>query len=271
MSDSTRFYRPPEVSWTERRWRKLVALVFMVQLGLLFWLDDSVPIPRTTEKTAKFIWMIEEPTAREWEENVLVNDPLQFSLPNPHGFSGKAWMDSKPPRLPAGDWDEPARFYEAQQAFGGSQGGRLSPDPSPSLSSAPLMESKPWPSIGNLPLAVTVPANLQSVLRVVSPGRERALQAPLQLPVWKSNDLLSNSVVEVTVAAEGHVLGARILNRSGRPAADEWALSAAKRARFNQRPASSEGGGEGKTEPIRLIFEWSSSSTNGSLPNLPVN
>ena len=271
MSDTTRFYRPPEVSWTERRWRKLVALIFLVQLGLLFWLDDSVPIPPTTEKAAKFIWMIEEPTPREWEENILVNDPLQFALPNPHGFSGRAWMDSKPPRLAVGDWDEPARFYEAQQAFGGGQSGRLSAVPALSLSSSPLMESKPWPSIGNLPLAVTTPANLQSVLKVVSPGPERSLLKPLQLPVWKSGDLLSNSVVEVTVAAEGHVLGARILNRSGWPAADEWALSAAKRARFSPRPAAGEGGREGITEPIRLIFEWSSSSTNGIVPNPPVN
>lgn len=263
---TTRFVKPDEVPWTELRWRKLVALIFLIQLGLLFWAGNPVKPPVAKGKASRFVLLIRELSPRDWEEKVLVNDPMLFSLPDPRGFSGKAWSHTPHPVPPAAEWNEPVRLLKLDErslAMGVTQFIQTN------NGSSPRRIEKPFPKIENFPILPNETSALRSELRVEGVLARRALLSEVSLPLWKNSQLLNNTIVEVMVNEDGQVLPGRILARSGVEGADALALEIARKLRFQSKP-----GGQVKElfsrgiEWGKLVFEWG--VTNGGVEVIPV-
>jgi TonB family protein len=86
---------------------------------------------------------------------------------------------------------------------------------------------------------------------------------PNGLPAWPSDQLLSNSVVQIAVNSAGQVVSARLLGRSGLPGADNMALDKSRNLRFKPVPASPPAWG-------RAVFAWETAeATNTGAPGAP--
>ena len=71
--------------WPLRRWGVTVALIFGVQLGLIFWLGSTAPIHPRPAAPAPTLRL----TGQAFAELRALNDPTLFILPHPEGFSGR--------------------------------------------------------------------------------------------------------------------------------------------------------------------------------------
>lgn len=245
--------------WSRIRWWSMLALIFITQLALIFWLGARGPVyPGRTAPVPGL--RIAGPA---WDELLALNDPTLFALPHQQGFAGTAWLTvtnfgaepfnwSEPPRwliFPVAELGAVFRHYIATNQFGSPEApSRLEPEfVSPQIS-----------SFRDLPQ--------QSALRVTG---GLALAIPLVLSSWTNSEMLTNSVVQVLVGGDGRPVSATLLSRSGLEEADREALQQAIRARF-QRPAVRAGtpaGGGGGLSWGQMIFEWHTvppSPTNAS-------
>ena len=233
----------------QRRWLITVLLVFVIQLGLIFCLSDKTR-PRARPSAAAPMLRLRASGSTELLD---LMDPTWFALPHRQGFSGPAWMTA--PGFPTNkfSWSEELRplglrtqdlgaafnRFVATNDFAGFQ--TLAP-PEPALA---LPAITPWA------------APSSSSLRIEGRLAQRRLLTPLSLTNWPHTDLLTNSVVQLLVDAEGRpVSGGTLLSSSGLPAADQHALELATAARFN---SVAEGGPTGPADRLTwgiLIFEW---------------
>jgi len=240
---------PQPSGWAQRRWLVTVLLVFTAQLGLIFGLSDK-PRPRARPSGAAPMLRLIAPGS---SEVLALMDPTWFALPHRQGFSGPAWMTT--PGFPARafSWSEELRplglrtqdlgaafsRFVATNDFAGFQ--TLAP-PEPALA---------LPAVTPLALASN------SSLRIEGRLAQRRLLTPLSLTNWPHTELLTNSIVQLLVDAEGRpVSGGTLLSSSGFPAADQHALEQATAARFN---SVGEGSPAGPTDRLTwgtLIFEW---------------
>jgi len=235
--------------WAQRRWLMTVLLIFIVQLGLIFGLSDKTR-PRARPSGAAPMLRLRAPGSSEVLD---LMDPTWFALPHRQGFSGAAWMTA--PDFPTNkfSWSEELRplglrtqdlgsafnRFVATNDFAGFQ--TLAP-PEPSLVLPPFTR-------------VGVPSS--SSLRIEGRLGQRRLLTRLSLTNWPHTDLLTNSVVQLLVDAEGRpVSGGTLLSSSGLPAADQRALELATAARFNSVAESGPAGATGRLIWGTLIFEW---------------
>jgi hypothetical protein len=116
----------------------------------------------------------------------------------------------------------------------------------------------PWPAF--LPMEII---RTDSVCEIQGAIAGRQLQMPNGLPAWPSDQLLSNSVVQIAVNSAGQVVSARLLGRSGLPGADNMALDKSRNLRFKPVPASPPVWG-------RAVFAWETAeATNTGVPGAP--
>ena len=227
-----------------RRWL-WIALVFAVQVGLLFALSERKPVaPRPLRPALKVSLA---PAATEL---LALNDPTLFALPQRRGFAGAAWLTITNMEFPPFRWTEapqllPIHLEDLGVAF--AQFMRTNRFVRLALETKPAPELPPpvAPEIG-------VPAPANSTLRVADDLANRRLLNSPELQPWAATDLLTNTVVQVLVNAEGNVVSHTLLAPgSGDPKADQRALALARTARFqtlrDAAPALSLG---------VLIFEW---------------
>ena len=85
---------------------------------------------------------------------------------------------------------------------------------------------RPSPTLPDLPPLALLQD--QSVLQLEDGLAQRRLLTPLQLKPWSNPDILTNSVVQVVVDAEGRPVSLTLLSGSGSAAADQYALEQAK-------------------------------------------
>jgi hypothetical protein len=213
------------IGWGRRRFLGAVLLIFILQLGLIFWLSERAPASVRPPASAPPLRL----AAGQADEILALEDPTLFALPHQHGFSGPAWMSIPPPPVRSFSWTEPPRWL----AFNSEDLGidfncfvatnhfdRLqtvaAPEPVPQL-----RETTP----------LTVPT--ESALRIEGDLARRPLLRPLTLRSWAGSDLLTNSVIQLLVDAEGKPVSATLLRPgSGSQAADAYALQQATAARF---------------------------------------
>ena len=88
---------------SRRRWWGLVALIFSGQLGLIFWLGDTVPIrPRPAAPAFTF-----KLAGGASDELLAFNDPTLFALPHRSGAVGTASPRTPQPEVHSFQWSEP--------------------------------------------------------------------------------------------------------------------------------------------------------------------
>lgn len=222
-------------SWSRRRWWWTITLLLAAHLGLVFWLGERGPIRRR--------WPAQVPTLRLLPEGsaelLALDDPTLFALPHRRGFAGLAELATSAfPERPS-DWSEEARWLPLPVAQLGLAFRRFAETNDFHATRLPLLVEpegafyEPVPQSGS-------PA--QSSLSIEGELAGRRLLGPLDLPVWQSSDLLTNSVVQVLVNAHGRPVSVILLNLpagSGLKKADDHALAQAWTARFE--PVGTEG------------------------------
>jgi hypothetical protein len=211
--------------WGRRRWWAVVALVFIVQLALIFWLGGRAPTsPR--QPTTPITLRLDGPAPTKLEA---FDDPTLFILPHPEAFSGPVWGRTPRQEFHRYEWSDSAKaFSGATNQLGAAFSQLFQTSESPTLR---------FPAqVGAAPTLPSVPplANFasQSALELEGDLAQRHLRAPLELRSWTNTDILASSVVQVGVDAGGRPVSAILLSRSGSPAADQCALDLAWAARF---------------------------------------
>jgi TonB family protein len=230
----------------------MVVLVFLVQLGLIFWLGSPASIrPRPAAQNLTFRFA--ETTATEL---LALTDPTLFALP--HQLNPAVPARPKTPRPEYHSFQWPAPTNQLLPALGqaGTAANRLvEPNDFPALQ---LPASPPSsPTIPELsPPAVSAG---QSALQLEGGLAGRRLLAPFELKSWPNPEILASSVVEVAVDAEGRPVSVRLLSGSGLAAADQLALDQAKAARFEPADRDQARAGSGPTAQLswgRMNFRW---------------
>jgi hypothetical protein len=232
-------------AWSPARRWGWIALVFAAHVGLILALGSRKPSTPRPPAPAPSLGLA--PDASEW---IALNDPTLFALPQRQGFAGAAWLNPHTNEVPPFRWTEPPRLlllpvadlgvafvqFMRTNRFGNQK-----------------FEPKPVPDLP-LPVAVemTVASPPNSTLRVADDLVTRRLLNPPQLQSWPSLDLLTNTVVQVLVNADGNVMSGTLLPPGcGEPKADQRALEFARAARFEplRRPSPALTFGA-------LVFEW---------------
>jgi hypothetical protein len=239
-----------EARWPRKRWWVLLAGAFATQLALIFWLggpqrvrvprEDSAPVLQLTSPTSSGL--------------LAFADPTLFALPHQEGFSGLAWLTITEPDLHPFRWDETPGFLALNPATLG-EGFRnyMSTNQPGSLPEMAHPELKfKIPEV--LPSTPLVTA---STLRLSGELAGRHLLVAPELRPWPSTEILSNSVVQLLVGADGRPISQILLKPgSASTEADQYALRSAAKVRFESI------NGADPLNPLaaialgQMIFEW---------------
>ena len=97
---------PP--SWSRQRWCGAVALLFLVQIALLFLFSEKVPTPAAAPISGPGIALVLDANVnRQVLETLGASDPTLFALVSPKSFSGNGWLNVPPREHRLEDWTEP--------------------------------------------------------------------------------------------------------------------------------------------------------------------
>ncbi len=248
-----------ECAWTRQRWVVFIGIAFAAHVGLIFAFGDRAAIvPRIVVHAPTMQYM----THRSEREQL--DDPTLFALPHLNGFAGAAWLPRPQIEFAPFRWTEPPRLL----ALSGDQLG-ASFQQQLALKDFPRLEVEILPPSEPTSLPPLDRTFITARRSVPSLGGElthrRWLNAPTTLPSWPAADLLTNSVVQVWVDANGQILStALLLPGSGSKEADQLAIKLARNARFAPLP-----GNRAKLTPGTLIFEWHTVPQTDSIPVPP--
>lgn len=250
---------PPDRAWTRQRWALFIGIAFAAHVGFIFAFGDRTPmVPRAivNAPTIQF-------TAHRGEREQL-DDPTLFALPHPNGFAGAAWLRRPQIEFAPFRWTEPPRLL----ALSGAQlGATFQQQRAPKDLARLAVEILPPPEPTSLPPrdGTFITARRSALSLGGELTHRRWLNAPAALPAWPAADLLTNSVVQVWVDADGQILSpALLLPGSGSKEADQLAMKFARTARFAPLP-----GHRAQLTPGTLIFEWHTVAPTNSIPAPP--
>jgi hypothetical protein len=198
-------------------------------------------------------------------------DPTLFALPHHEGFSGLAWLTITEPDVHPLLWDEAPRFLPLDPAsLGEAFRNYMSTNQPGSLPEMTQPELKfKIPEV--LPSRPLVTA---STLRLSGELASRRLLVAPKLRPWPSTEILSNSVVQVLVGADGRPISATLLRPPGSALteADQYALRSATTVRFESI------NGADPLNPLaaialgQMIFEWQTvPQPTNSPPDVPAS
>ena len=236
--------------WPLARWLVLISGFFVFQLGFSYLVADR-PIGHSGKKEQHLIARTIPGTLTEerLSQTFFTTDPLLFPLASQHGFSGLGWMTVIRPAYQFPEEIEPPHLL----ALRNESLGRVKP--AQPKSELPFqLGQQSTPQTEALPVFVAaVVSRTNSLVRVDTRLRERAISLPLKLPVRPSDKVLNNSVIDIAVNGAGEVVAQRLVPPgSGSDKADADALQHAKLLRF--RPLNAVG-----TLWGQAIFEWETS------------
>lgn len=252
----------PAESWSPRRWGLIIGGVFCAQVGLILWLSDHRPSPPPPLRNVPHMQVAGQ-VSEEWLE---LTDPTLFALPHVHGFSGPAWLEFPHVGLQRAEWAEaadtvPLATRPADLSLSGYMQTNQFPSAELSAKPVPAMTMPPPPPLLELPT--------QSTFKLTGGLAARQLLTALRLPPQppRTNngelDILTNSVVQVLVDAEGKPISIALLASSGSLEADHFALEQSRVARFEPACEALEGIPQaGLASPLahlcvgQIVFEW---------------
>ena len=249
-----------ESPWSRRRWWGVVLGLFALQVLLLFWFGARGPVQSHPVSRAPQLGLAGPAAA----DLLTLQDPTLFAQGHPQGFSGSGWMGIPVPEYEPPEWSEPPRWLalDAQQL-----GNTLRRFVQTNQPFAPGLVAKPEPQLATPEIAASAPATVSpSTLRISGALATRRRQTEPALRAWEHPDLLTNSVVQVLVNAEGNVISQVLLASSGKHDADTNALALARATQFEPLPRTN---GAPATEAAltvgTFLFEWQ------TLPLTPTN
>jgi TonB family protein len=250
---------PAERPWPRYRWALFIGLAYAIHVGFIFAFGDRKPVvPRAT---------VNVPTLRfttQRSEREQLDDPTLFALPHPRGFAGAAWLRRPQIEFAPFRWTEPPRLLALSVA---QLGATFQQNRATNQFARLELETLPPPELTQLKAADLKPITVRQ--STASLGGELAqrqwLNPPINLPPQPAADLLTNSLVQVWVQADGQILSsALLLPGSGSKEADQLALHLARAARFAPLPRSGA-----KLTHGTLIFEWHAVPQTNATPVPP--
>ena len=244
------------VRWHRRRWIYAVAAVFTLQAALAYFLGQKERRLPTREPFRAAIRMTaDEESTRRVAELADANNPTLLALPSLRGFSGSAWLRFPTLDYQPAEWTEPAHWLAMDTQ---SLGATFSQFIRTNVLAPTLIADKPLPSLIGYELNFpNDPLPAPSRLRIEGYLAARNLVASLELKSWANAEILSNSVVQVMVDADGFTFSPTLLSGSGLKEADIHALTLSGTARFRPLPREQRIGREGSSFTWgKLIFQW---------------
>lgn len=236
------------MNWSRKQWIVTVALIFVAHVAAVFALHSRAPLlARLDSLPAKNAFPSQTNAAAKLPPEL--QDPLLFASANARGFSAGAWV--KAPETKQGL----ARTQMAPRFFGYEREPASFPPMDPPAPRTPL------PFVA---LSLERQAPKVSTMSIEGDLAARALSRMPALPPQVFGDVLSNTVVQVAVQADGFPFSARVVSGSGSRKADLEALELGKGLRFaprlvaalDRRPAPLEWG--------QLVFQWFTTAPGGT-------
>jgi len=165
-----------------------------------------------------------------------LNDPLIFAGAHSRGFSAPAWLTAPQNRYAISNTVAPEKYLAYARTGAELEVTNTFRPPNTAL---PFLAF-------NLP-----PPSPASSMMVEGELTSRPLTSQPAIPIQFGTEVLSNTVVQVGVRADGFPLSMRIVSTSGSRAADLSALDIANRLRFSSDLSRSNALQWG-----RLVFQW---------------
>jgi hypothetical protein len=257
---------PP--SWTWSRWFGWVFVVFVSQLALIFWLGDRKPFVAEKETAGPGLTL----AANLKSEVLALADPTLFALPHQQGFSGPAWLNASPglkPPLDSLETEESAPPL-ALETSGTDFAEFIATNHFNSFQHF----AKSAPALTIARSSSDTGLSAKSMLRQLEGLASRRLISAVDLPSWpvrtnlmKDPDILTNTVIQLVVNAEGKPISAALISSSGLQDADKYAMEKSLSLRFEPMDGT---GPESLTNPLahltwgQLSFDWLTVSTAGT-------
>jgi TonB family protein len=246
--------QPPR--WPLRRWAITTLIVFAGQLGCIFWLSaSSQSRTRTVFASPPNIHL----AASRSNLVLALNDPTLFALPHGQTFSGQAWLTLPNQTFESFVWSENGSNVwfdlntdELGSAFRKALENESAIIPPPV---APAGERRRLPELPAADLFRT-----HSTLVLGPELAQRRLNGTFALRSWSHTDILTNSIVQVLVDAQGRTVSCTLLPPgSGLSEADQQAVALARAARF--QPVRPEGPDHTRIPTAgltlgQMIFQW---------------
>ena len=248
--------RPANETWSLHRMTGHGAALLAGHVGLIWLLGARAvaPLPALPDGPV-FHWINSPLEAPALATALLLVDPSLGVEPSIHGFSALGWLQPPPVRTIETEWTEPPRWLEPDlESFGHAIAVTLSTNKPAALAATyqPAVDQLlPRPRLPSEPVRPRTEWELSPDLR------QRLQGEPATPPAWENADLLKDSIVDLSVDADGVVQSVRLWESSGLVAADQWAMALAWKLDFNEAPGTSRQSG-------RLVIRWR------TLPPAPV-
>lgn len=246
------------MSWSRKRLAIVATVIFLAHVVAIFAIHTPRPMVMLPDdfRTARFM-PVPAATNHAAELDGL-NDPLVFAGAHEHGFSAAAWMMRPRQEFALTNAPTPPRYL--------------------AFSRTPLelpRETDVWPRREtDLPLLqFALPREqVRSKLMIEGDLKNRGLIRPIEVPIQNGSEVLSNTVVQVAVRADGLPFSARIVSGSGSRGADVIALNLANKARFSALPQI-RAGERAEMQWGELVFQWftANPAATNSAPKTPVS
>lgn len=243
--------------WSHQRLILTIAGVFIAQLAVIWVLGERADIK--PGRTQPFKIQLSGLEGLAISTVPACDDPTLFALPQPRGFSGQAWL-----HVP--DQVHPYHEWTAQPFWLALNTGGLGLDFENYLQNlSPLGESlvdKPEPQLYPVDSGIDDLLPNASQLLVGGDLSTRPILSQPAIPDWPVLEILSATVLQVAVSADGFVFTAAVVSESGSKAADQKALELVRGLRF--KPLTCETGKNQAAAGVsfgQLIFQWRISPT----------
>lgn len=270
--------------WARGRFLGAVAVLFVLQVGLILLFGDrSRTLPPASASLVRFRALESSATEDQLLRQFFVGDPAVFPLPNYRGFSGRGWLNQRPPSYQSEIQNEPPTWLELDIAQEQTTFPVPLPVQSPSFSqfvgslaaqfgtNFPIVPSASEPALSGLaeqpasheePLPVFLAPEIiptQSVFRLLGGLEDRLCGGAPLLRTWPSEKLLNKSVVQIAVDPTGEVIATRLGAGCGLAEADADAVAKAGVLRFRPAPLAGMRWGE-------AVFQWQTAEPAAAVP-----
>jgi hypothetical protein len=210
------------MSWTHKRLGIFAAVILAAHVVAIFALHSRQPI---LERTTGSLRIFRLPPAGAKQPPTIevngLNDPLTFAGANAHGFSAPAWLTSPQMTYVSTNPIAPPKFLVFARESAIPPANQKASELDSSLPFLNFTTSNPPP---------------KSTLAIEGGLARRPLVSSPTIPIQSATDVLSNTVVQAGVQANGFPLSLRIISSSGSRGADLGALQIANTIRFAAIP-----------------------------------
>jgi hypothetical protein len=251
------------LAWSRGRWWGAFLLVMFAQVGLIFSLSNRKPLSsREADLTTTFDLVVDAPSGSAIAEWLSIEDPALFALPDVRAFSGLAWMTAPALSHQSVDWTEPPRWLSLSV---NELGLVFTEFVRTNVVGPRVLADRLAPQTDRVTVP-PLPLTARSRLRLGGDLAGRELLAPLELPSIPHAEILTDTVVQVSVSRQGVPFAPVLLSGSGSPDADRQALEQVKAIRLRPLANTSEISPRGQIafNLGQMIFQWHTLEMRGT-------